>query len=118
MKSNKYLGSQLRSRTSRSALKKSGNKSNARFDPYAAEYAWKWAPPKSGKGKTKTLKDKTFPWCVNHQHRDTKKRGMWVAISNHSVKSSHQLLRFKTKQPELTTLHMASFINAYEDNQE
>jgi hypothetical protein len=37
-----------KSSPSRSALKNSGNKSNARYDPYAAEYAWKWAPLKSG----------------------------------------------------------------------
>jgi hypothetical protein len=105
---------------SRSAQKNS-NKSNARYDPYAAEHAWKWAPPKSGEGKTKTLKDKTFHWCVNHQHRDTKKRGMWVAHkpSQCKAKSSTTFQNEATRANNTSTgTAMASIINAYEDNQE
>jgi hypothetical protein len=105
---------------SRLAQKNSGNKSHA-YDPYAAEHAWKWVPPKSGKGKTKTLKDMTFHWCVNHQHRDTKKRGMWVAHkpSQCTAKSSTMFWNKATRVNNTSTgTATASIINAFENNQE
>ena len=106
---------------SRASQKNSGNKAYARFDPYAADQAWKWVPPRSGEGKTKTLKNKTFHWCLNHQHRDTKKRGMWVAHepSKCKAKSSAVSQNEATRDNSTSTgTAMASIINAYEDNQE
>jgi hypothetical protein len=69
----------------------------------------------------KTLKDKTFDWCVNHQYRDTKKRGMWVAHkpSQCKAKSSTTFQNEATRVNNTSTgTAMASIINAYEDNQE
>jgi hypothetical protein len=106
---------------SRASQKNNGNKAYARFDPYAADQAWKWVPPRSGEGKTKTLKNKTFHWCLNHQHRDTKKRGMWVAHepSKCKAKSSTVSQNEATRDNSTSTgTAMASIINAYEDSQE
>jgi len=62
---------------------KKGNKTNKGNDgdrtnySYEPSQAWKWVAPASGEPKTKKVKDVQYFWCPNHQHKETKKWGMW-----------------------------------------
>ena len=115
-KQTKPSKSASKSASSQSAEKNNGAKSNMKFDPYAAEQAWKWVPPRPGESKTKTFKNKTFHWCVNHQNKNTKKRGMWVIHDPSKCKAKPST----ASQNEAASIGtaMASIINAYEDTQE
>ena len=96
------------------------DKTKKKYDPYAADQSWKWVAPKSGESKTKVHKDRTFHWCLNHQHRDTKKKGMWVSHEPSKCKAKVGTGKPNQSQGDshTTTTAMTSIISAYEEDEE
>ena len=106
--------------TSKKDIKIKKAKSKSNFDPYTPDQAWKWVAPKSGEANNKIYKGRTFYWCNNHQHKETKKKGMWVT---HEPSKCHaKLVIANSSETETanttTTSVMASIINAYEEAEE
>ena len=106
--------------TSKKDEKNRKAKGKRNFDPYTPDQAWKWVAPKSGEAKNKVHKGRTFYWCINHQHKDTKKKGMWV--SHEPSKCQAKLVVANSCETQTsnttTTSVMASIINAYEEAEE
>jgi hypothetical protein len=106
--------------TTKNGEKTKKAKSKSNFDPYTPDQAWKWIAPKSDEAKNKTHKGRTYYWCTNHQHKETKKKGMWV--THQPSKCHSKLVIANSSETETanttTTSVMASIINAYEEAEE
>jgi len=94
------------------------NDGRSKYDPYSPTVAWKWVPPKASEPKTKEINKRTFYWCVHHQHKETKKQGMWVAHDPSKCRLKDGKPSSEEPKPPTPAMQaLNSIIDAYSDEE-